>query len=1099
MDEKGSLSHTSQPVWRHKPPHTQPAQDLLATLGVDVVLGLSEDKAAKLLEENGPNRLKPPAKPSRLKIFMSQVTNAMTIVLLSAMAVSFGTMDWIAAGVIGALVFLNVSVGYSQEWKAAKTLAALESVGSPVATVIRHNPRSRKAEGNILTLPTEQVVVGDIVLVKIGDVVPADARILPNYISNLECDEALLTGESLPVGKVSDIVDDPTCPVGDRINMIYSGSQVTKGRARAVVTMTGMETELGKIADALERKEKSGATGFKRSREKVAVALGVAGTTPLQIRLNMLAYFLLGVAIVLAIIVVSSTGYSNIPESIATYAVAAAVSLLPASLVAVVNLTLAVACGDLASRNALVRRMDAVETLGGVTDICSDKTGTITVGRMVLRKAWVPSKASGEDSDRFDTGNGQLYIVESGRDPYYPRGIIRMVDSDIEQDKRMDYEHYEDDNDDGAEDVSGEDVVHIDRLDGAFRDLIQSAALNNMATLKSKEGKNWEGNGDPTEIALQVFAHKAGHGKPHLTRKRHRHYAPTTGTPLARVTTHISTHELQRAPTNQSEQVTPRVQIDGYYEMLVEHPFDSTIKRMSTAWKFIPEDPSADVSDYDILVYMKGAVERILDRCKYVGLGDNRVELGEASIRDIINKMDELASQGLRVLCLAGKYVPHFEAESLKSAKREVLESDCSFIGLVGIYDPPRPESRGAVMDSHRAGIVPRMLTGDHAATAASIARSVGILGNSYASSAVMTGQEFDALTEVEIDALPELPVVVARCAPETKVRMVEALHRRGRKTVMTGDGVNDSPALKRADVGVAMGLNGSDVAKGAADIVLADDNFSTIVRAIRKGRSVFQNLGKFLVYLLSGNVAEVVVLMIGLAFRRDGVAVYPISPVAALWINTIAAGPPALALGLEPTAKDAMDLSPDHFQAIFTPMWYLDTIGYGVFMGAQTLATFVIVQYGIADGTSDIETKCNDALVGLQPGCEIVFKARGTAFATLQMILMMHGLTCKNLTRSLFKMNLLENRLLLWSTGCLALSVFPIIYIPAINDRVFQVDGLTWHWALVFGQLVVYVVAVEMYKLIRRSFARNNARRVSDTEMHVAYTMEPIDDHTMV
>jgi Na+-exporting ATPase len=260
-----------------------------------------------------------------------------------------------------------------------------------------------------------------------------------------------------------------------------------------------------------------------------------------------------------------------------------------------------------------------------------------------------------------------------------------------------------------------------------------------------------------------------------------------------------------------------------------------------------------------------------------------------------------------------------------------------------------------------------------------------------------MTGQQLDALTDDQIDAIKELPVVVARCAPETKVRMVEALHRRGEKAVMTGDGVNDSPALKRADVGVAMGLNGSDVAKGAADIVLADDNFSTIVRAIRKGRSVFQNLAKFLVYLLSGNVAEVVVIMIGLAFRRDGVAVYPIAPVAALWINTLAAGPPALALGVEPTAKDAMDIGPENFQSIFTLSWYLDTIGYGVFIGAQSLANFVIVQYGTGDGMHDILPKCNDHLVGMQEGCEVVFKARGTAFATLQLILMAHAITVRD------------------------------------------------------------------------------------------------------
>ncbi|EJD55236.1 potassium/sodium eff [Auricularia subglabra TFB-10046 SS5] len=1087
------------------PPHTVPSETILAQLDVDPHWGLADDQAKERLAQNGPNRLKPPKKPSRLKILLAQVLNAMTIVLIGAMLVSLGTLDWIAAGVIGLLVFINVSVGYSQEWKAEKTLAALESVGSPQATVVRHDPADRRktrGEPHILVIPTEEVVAGDIVLVKIGDVVPADARIIEGHISNLECDEALLTGESLPVAKVAHSLDDPKCPVGDRINMVYSGSQVTKGRARAVVTMTGMSTELGKIAQALESQQKSNKKGWARFVQRVRLALGIEGTTPLQIKLNKLAYLLLFIAIVLAIIVVSSTGYREIPDSIATYAVAAAVSLLPASLIAVVSLTLAVACRELAARNALVRRMDAVETLGGVHDICSDKTGTITVGRMVVKQVWTPATTtvvSPGTRAPYDTARGQLYVVESGRDPYYPRGTIRAINEESLERADIYGEESEDD-------LTADDIVRIDNQEPSFQDLVQSASLNNMATLRrGDEAKGWEANGDPTEIALQVFAHKAGHGKPHLTQARRKANQllqplhPVVSRASANVVARAEANKLQRVKTAESD--VPRAAIDGHYEMLVEHPFDSTIKRMSTVWQFVPQDEHEEPTAYDLIAYMKGAVERILDRCTHVGLGDARLEITQDDKDNIILRMNTLAAEGLRVLCLAGKFIPNCDKDDIKTQNRDVLESGFGFLGLAGIYDPPRPESAGAVMDAHRAGIVPRMLTGDHPATATSIARKVGILTDEHGSSACMTGQQLDSMTEEEIDALPELPVVVARCSPETKVRMVDALSRRGRKAVMTGDGVNDSPALKRAAVGVAMGLNGSDVAKGAADIVLADDNFSTIVRAIRKGRSVFQNLAKFLVYLLSGNVAEVVVIILGLTVRREGIAIYPIGPVAALWINTIAAGPPALALGVEPTSKDAMDIGPERFQGIFTAEWYADTIGYGVIMGGQALANFFIVQYGVAEGVQDIYATCNEALGGMPPECRVVYKARGTAFATLQLILMIHGITCKNLNKSIFQMRLLENTMLLWSVGCLALSVFPIIYIPEVNHRVFQVDGLSWHWGLVFGQLILYLVLAELYKLARRTYRRRQARitnagyekeKCAGYKLHVAYTTEP-------
>ncbi|PVG04086.1 hypothetical protein CPB86DRAFT_792829 [Serendipita vermifera] len=590
VTEKGTLPHTTtQPL----PPHVRRAEDILTEHGVDIQTGLSNERAARLLAEHGLNQIKPPQPPSKLKILLAQMTNAMTIVLLGAMAVSLGTKDWIAAGVIGALVILNVSVGFTQEWKAEKVLAALASVGSPLATVIRHDPKQNPhksrgvREGKALTIPTEQVVVGDIITIKIGDVVPADARIIPGQISNLECDESLLTGESLPAAKTSEPLPDANCPVGDRTNMVYSGSQVTKGRAKCIVTMTGMDTELGKIAEALDKKEGTKETGYRLLVYRVKVALGLTDTTPLQLKMNKLAYWLLLVAVVLAVIVVSSTGYRDIPWSIATYAVAAAISALPASLFAVVSLTLAVACRELAARNALVRRMDAVETIGGVHDICSDKTGTITVGRMIVKKVWIPVNAAfvraGKRAD-YDIDRGQTYTVESGRDPYFPRGVIRAVG---EFDQSPTPNSNDANNDEYSDDVNADDIIRIESLEPAFQEFVHAAALNNMATIhKGTEEKGWDAHGDPTEIALQVFAHKAGRGKPHLTTVRRRAHNYPYGEPLGRMVSRASANIHSQTQLKQTQTVDsdgPLVTaVDGHYELLVEHPFDSTIKRMST-------------------------------------------------------------------------------------------------------------------------------------------------------------------------------------------------------------------------------------------------------------------------------------------------------------------------------------------------------------------------------------------------------------------------------------------------------------------------------------------------------------------------------------
>nr|ODN85706.1 potassium/sodium efflux P-type ATPase, fungal-type [Cryptococcus depauperatus CBS 7841] len=1008
-------------------PHTVHSEKVLEALGSDCTRGLTEDEVSKRLSQYGPNRLRPPKRPSVLKIIARQIGNAMTLILVAAMAVSFGTTDWISGGVIAALVILNVSVGAFTEWQAEKTVASLESVAAPQATVIR--TRNGSHEAVTTTIAVEDVVPGDIVLLQNGDIVPADGRIIQGHISNLEADEAFLTGESLPVTKQAESVHEQDCPVGDRLSMAFSGSQITKGRARIAVTSTGMATEMGKIAQALESKATNDRHGFRALWWKIKVLLGVVETTPLQIKLNKLAYFLLACACVLAVIVVASTGFRHVPLSIATYAVATAVSILPASLIAVVSLTLARASTDLASRHALVRRMDAIEALAGVENVCSDKTGTLTVGRMVVSKCWVPTVDwRPNEASPLDTRRGQTYRFETGSDPFYPRGQI-LAESDA------------------SEEEEEEEVVHEDELEHQLRQFALCASLCNQATLSrpTTEDGVWEANGDFTEIALQVAAHKLGYGKPLLI------HPPKSSRPSV---SGRSGHDTRHG-------------VHGYYQQLIEHPFDSTIKRMSVAYLFHAPDASQPTH---ILCLLKGAVERVLERCSHV----QDEPLTPQYEADILSHVETLAAQGLRVLALGSKRLPADApdaSDAVRATPREEFESEFHFVGLAGIYDPPRGESPGAVADCLRAGITPRMLTGDHPATATAIALKIGILDKNFGNAAVMTGQQFDALSEKEIDALPELPLVVARCAPETKVRMVDAIHRRHQTTVMTGDGVNDSPALKRADVGVGMGT-GSDVAKQSSRIVLSDDNFSTIVRAIRKGRSVFKNLAKFLLYLLSGNLAEIIVLLIGLAFEdENGQAVFPLSPVAALWINTLAAGPPALALGLEPTAVDAMDQAPEAFHQIFTGEFYLDLVFYGFLIGSLSLVNFVIVLWGYFPG--NLGQYCNE---GDSTICEPVFQARGTCFATLVIILMIHAIECKHFSKGIGQIDWMDNKVLLWCVVVLSLSTFPIVYIPRINDSVFLIGGLKWEWGITFGMIAVYLACTELYKWVKRVYRRRQA-----------------------
>lgn len=627
------------------------------------------------------------------------------------------------------------------------------ALSAPTCKVLRN--------GQTETIKAESLVVGDIVLLGVGDVIPADLRLADSI--NLSTDEALLTGESLPISKHADrTLTDRDVPIGDRINMVYSASTITRGRGVGIVTAVGMATEVGKIAGLLRqaRDNTEGMSGLAkithRVKNKIRCLLGLDGT-PLQVSLSKFALLLFALAILLAIIVFSISLW-DITDDVLLYGICVSVAVIPESLIAVLTISTAVGTKAMAKGNVIVRKLAALEAVGGVTNICSDKTGTLTQGKMVAKRVWL--------------ADGTEVSVQDSMHPFDPQsGKIHFNDQELPEEKTQ----------------------SLIRDQPTLRSFLEAIALCNNATITQREA--WTAMGEPTEIALQVFAMRFGMGKPDL----------------------VSNENIS---------------------LVSEFPFDSTCKRMSVVYQSV----TGDSSEPTLVAYAKGAVEALLPL----------LQMTDAKSVEIAAVADRLAAEGLRVLCVARRT----GASAAELASRETAEAKLEFIGLAGLYDPPRVETAPAVRRCQRAGITVHMLTGDHVKTATAIAHEVGILprgseatsGSSallHDATLVMQASAFDALTEAQIDAMEKLPLVLARCSPTTKVRMVEAMHRRKAFCVMTGDGVNDSPALKISDVGIAMGLNGSDVAKEAADMVLTDDNFASIATAVKEGRRLFDNIQK--------------------------------------------------------------------------------------------------------------------------------------------------------------------------------------------------------------------------------------------------------------
>lgn len=720
------------------------------------------------------------------------------------------------------------------------------------------------------------------------------------------------------------------------------------------------------------------------------------------------------------------------------------IAIIPESLIAVLTITMVVGMTQMRKRRVVIRQLSALEALGGVTNICSDKTGTLTQGQMVTRKVWIPGVGIYTVDGAEETSNPAKGTVSlrptprdaEGSDEKRQHLCLERVTEETFKDQLEGKIRRE-----KANEATAETAELTPDLEG----FLQSTALCNLATVRHDSQKNeWQAIGDPTEIALQVFAHRFSLGK--------------------------------------------KVLESHGWTQLAEYPFDSSIKRMSVVY----QSPNHDRS----FIFTKGAVERVLELCTTIGTGEHQRRITESTQAEVLEQMTLLADQGLRVMAIARRTSNDPNVNG-SEAPRATVENGLTLLGLAGLYDPPRLETKDAVESCTTAGIKVHMLTGDHPSTATAIAKEVGILPRNLnslppavAASLVLTASSFDSMSDAQIDLLPTLPLVIARCAPHTKTRMIAALHRRKAFAAMTGDGVNDAPSLQAADVGIAMGLAGSDVAKSASDMVLTDDNFASIVSAIQEGRRMFDNIQKFILHLLTSNVAEVILLILGLAFRdRRSFSVFPLSPLQILWINMLTSSFPAFGLGREKASSDIMRRPPhDNKRGVFTVPILVDMLVYGTLMGALTLLSFVIVVYGPSGG-GELGFDCNRTY---SSSCTVVFRARACVFAELTWLILISAWEFKSLRYSLWNLDphrqkphrlsirtristttqlpfYTENRFLFWAVVAGAASVFPAVYIPVLNTAVFKHVGITWEWGLAAGAVAVFVLGVEAWKTLKR------------------------------
>ena len=881
----------------------------------DLSKGLSNEEVQKRREKYGLNKLKAKKKKSLFQKFLDQFKDFSIIILIIAAIVSGivgvaegeGVTDTI---IILIVVIVNAIIGVSQEAKAEKSLEALQKLTDHASKVLRN--------GEVIVIPSKELVPGDIVVLDTGDYIPADLRIIEAV--NLKSQESSLTGESVPVEKTVDKIEEKEVGIGDRINMLFSSSLVTYGRGKGIVVETGMTTEVGKIAGMLDNTEEQ--------------------ITPLQEKLNKLGKTL-GIAALAICVVIFIIGLIQGKEPIHMFmtAVSLAVAAIPEGLVAVSTIVLAIGVQKMVKKNAIVKRLPAVETLGSATVICSDKTGTLTKNQMTVEKIFI---------------NGNT--------------------KDVEQ--------YKDSND----------------LD------LEKLVLANMLCNDTKISSDGTLTGDPTETALVDMG-----------------------------------FALDFEPSIYDEM--PRIG---------EVPFDSDRKLMTTI----------NEVNGKYIVYTKGGVDELLARCNgYLLNGEIKQDLENYS-KIVRENNEKMAKEALRVLSCAYKEIDHKPTdEEIKN-----IENDLIFVGMVGMIDPPREEAKKAVEKCKTAGIKTVMITGDHKITATAIAKKLGILENE---DEAITGQDLENMSDEDLEKNVRHYSVYARVSPEHKVRIVRAWQKNGEIVAMTGDGVNDSPALKQANIGCAMGIVGTDVAKEAADVILTDDNFATIVSAVEEGRRIYDNILKVIQFLLSSNVGEIVVLFLATLFTplfANWFGITDIShleillPIHILWINLVTDSLPALALAFDPANKDIMNRKPNKpGKGVFTKGMTLRVIYQGVMIGLLTLGAFMI---GLATTT--------EAIDGLTLDESKIEVGQTMAFVTLALSELVHVFNVRNNKQSVFKTGILNNKKLLLAVGASALLMIVILAIPGLRT-IFSIPVLPTANIIELVLLILApLVIVELFKLFK-------------------------------
>ncbi len=909
------------------------AEDVLASLTCDRATGLGAVEAAARLEATGANELTERAGRSRLAIVREQLLNVMTFILLAAAVLSFVLGDWIEALVILAIVVLNAILGYTQEYRAERSMAALQRMSVPTVRVRR--------DGSVHEISSRELVLGDVVLLETGNVVPADGRVLEGV--NLRAEEAALTGESEAVEKDGAVVFEAERPLAERRNMVFAGTVISYGRGEIVVTATGMATELGTIAGLIQSVEEE-KTPLQKRLDRLGKGLAIAAGALVT------AVFLIGLR---------KAGTQEQVFELLLTAVSLAVAAIPEAMTAVVTIALSLGAQRMLKRHALIRKLPAVETLGSVSVICSDKTGTLTQNRMTVTA--------------IDIANRHLDLVQR-------EGAGRFTL------KRT-----------GALEEGGALASTLDLL-------LVGGALCNDAVLTRDEDPSTGHHavGDPTEGALVLAAAEYG----------------------------VRKDDLDRA--------LPRV---------AELQFDSERKRMTTVHRLpaadtdIPEvlrplwarrSPSVETPDF--LAVTKGAIDGLLAQTSHLWVEGARVPLDDEGRQRVMAAHDNLAAGGMRVLGVAVRALDHVPT----GPDLQGLETDLTLIGLFGMLDPARPEVAEAVARCRAAGIRPIMITGDHPLTARHVAKQVGITeGDRF-----LTGQDLDRLSDGELSDRMNEVSVFARVSPEHKIRLVTSLQQQGLVVAMTGDGVNDAPALRKADIGVAMGITGTDVSKDAAKMVLLDDNFATIVAAVEEGRKIYDNIRKFIKYLLACNASEIAVMLLAPLFGLP----LPLLPLQILWMNLVTDGLPALALGVEPAEKNIMARPPySSEESIFGRGLVAFVVVLGVVMSLISLGIGV---WAFRSGDPAWRT--------------LLF----TTLISAQVVL---ALEVRSERRSIFRTGFFTNPLMVVAfLSTVGLQV-AVVYLPFLQ-RVFKTDPLGLRdLGIAFGSGLAVLVVVEAWKWVLR------------------------------